>query len=136
MIYAKIEINDDLEFKTAIYGDEFYSLCPVCGKEVPVDIQRDLPEGCSFSDVSVYCDECSRTTKSYTDKNGRYDYFKMLLCAELPSKLFDFALGRASGDDLRTAFECISEGRKCSNSVKRLAAINEEIEGRNKESGD
>jgi hypothetical protein len=130
MIYAKIKVNDDLELRTAIYGDEFYSHCPVCGKEVAVDIQRDLPENSSFSDISVYCDKCNEATKPYIGDDGKYDYFNMLIHAELQSELFTFAVRRASEDDLRTAFECISEGRKCSDSSKRLAAIDGEIDRR------
>ena len=127
MIYAKIKVNDDLELRTAIYGDEFYSHCPVCGKEVAVDVQRDLPENSSFSDVSVYCDECNEATKPYIGDDGGYDYFKMLIHAKLHSKLFAFAVRRASEDDLRTAFECVSEGRKCCSPTERLAAIDGEI---------
>ncbi len=134
MVYAKIKVKDDLEMRTTIHGNEFYSRCPVCGKEVPIDVQRDLPKNSSFSDISVYCDECNEATKPYVGDDGRYDYFKMLIHTEPHSKLFAFAVRRASEDDLLTAFGCISEGRKCCRPTERLTTIDEEINRRRKES--
>lgn len=60
MIYAKIHVNDDLEMRVGMYGDEFYSLCPDCGKEVPVELGDLADTGFDLAGSSVYCAECSK----------------------------------------------------------------------------
>lgn len=62
MIYIKKEYGIDLEVNLAVYEDEFYSICPCCGKEVNLDkgmLIHVLQEG-DMTGTSFYCEECSR----------------------------------------------------------------------------
>lgn len=64
MIYLKTKLENGEEVKIDVYGDEFYCLCPECGKEVNLDEYslRDIVNncGCDFGSVSIFCEECSK----------------------------------------------------------------------------
>ena len=62
MIYLKTELKDGKELKVDVYGDEFYCLCPGCGKEVHLDdemVKRCASDG-DFGSPSFYCNECTK----------------------------------------------------------------------------
>lgn len=60
MIYIKTELSSGVELKVDVYGDEFYSLCPDCGKETPVEeesLANIFEKG--VCGTSVCCPECT-----------------------------------------------------------------------------
>lgn len=62
MIYLKTELKDGKELKIDVYGDEFYCLCPGCGKEVHLDdemVKHCASDG-DFGSTSFYCKECTK----------------------------------------------------------------------------
>lgn len=61
MIYIKRVIGDDVEMKTPVYEDEFFTTCPVCGKEYPLEpkeIADIINEGGDFSGTCIVCKDC------------------------------------------------------------------------------
>ncbi len=62
MIYIKKKYDNGIEVNSEVYEDEFYSACPICGKEVNLDREmliHVLQEG-DMTGTSFYCEECSR----------------------------------------------------------------------------
>lgn len=62
MIYLKTELKDGKKLKVDVYGDEFYCLCPGCGKEVHLDdemVKHCASDG-DFGSTSFYCKECTK----------------------------------------------------------------------------
>lgn len=60
MFYVKAKINDDVEIKVNIYGDDIYTNCLDCEKEFQVseeELEVYLHEG--LSSISACCKECS-----------------------------------------------------------------------------
>jgi|GEM_PF-2803869 hypothetical protein len=43
-----------------LYGDEFYGMCPICGKEIKVELENTIVEGRVDLDGSPVCDECEK----------------------------------------------------------------------------
>lgn len=63
MIYIKTKLNEDVEIKVDLYGDEFHSCCPNCGKEHDVlleDIADIVKNGGDLGGTSIFCSECSK----------------------------------------------------------------------------
>lgn len=62
MLYVKARINDDVEIRVNIYGDDIYCSCPDCGKEVSVDedvILDVLKGGGCLTGISICYEECA-----------------------------------------------------------------------------
>ncbi len=62
MFYIKTKIADNLEIKVDLYGDEIYTKCGKCGKELEVDtetLEKVLKHGDLVS-TTMYCDKCSK----------------------------------------------------------------------------
>jgi hypothetical protein len=98
MIYVKIKINDDLEIRTAIYGDEFFNYCPVCGKEVHIE-SEDLPANGDFSS-DLFCKECSEKMNILSpvpegETERDFDWITLITKSDYPSLLFTWALHNA-----------------------------------------
>ncbi|WP_113675487.1 hypothetical protein [Vallitalea guaymasensis] len=77
MIYIKKEING-IEMKIEVYSDEFYSVCPKCGKEHNLDedtLQGILADNVDFAGTSLFCKECSDLK---LDTNKKMDYREAL----------------------------------------------------------
>lgn len=73
MIYLKTEVNG-VATEVEVYADEFYSTCPICGKEVKVDeetLKIIFSNDLDFSGTCVWCPECTRkrTTKKAMKEN-------------------------------------------------------------------
>lgn len=63
MIFVKAKINDDVEIKVDLYGDEFRSYCPKCWHEHDVDIEvvaQIIVDGGDLASTAVCCKECSK----------------------------------------------------------------------------
>ena len=63
MIYLKTELENGEQVKIDLYGDEFYTTCPKCDKEVHLDrdmLKNLLNDDCDFATTCFYCDECSK----------------------------------------------------------------------------
>jgi len=61
MIFIKAKLNEDIEIKVDLYGDEFRSFCPKCAKEHDVDIETVasiINEGGDLGSTSIYCSTC------------------------------------------------------------------------------
>lgn len=62
MLFLKAQINDEIEIKVPLYGDQIFSTCPVCGKETQVDeemLHSILEDDGDLAATSVYCGSCS-----------------------------------------------------------------------------
>lgn len=67
MIFIKAKINDDIEIKIDLYGDEFRSYCPKCGKEHDVEIETVatiINDGGDLGGTVIYCNECTEVDAS------------------------------------------------------------------------
>ena len=61
MFYVKETINDALEVKVEINDKNVFCRCPVCGKEVPVNLEKVLGKGKGdLFGTAVLCEDCSR----------------------------------------------------------------------------
>lgn len=59
MFYVKEPITDNMEFQMGITDKNVFCLCPVCGKEVPVNLEKVLGNWSPSEDV--YCGpQCGR----------------------------------------------------------------------------
>lgn len=99
MIYAKIKLTEDTEIRTALYGDELYSICPVCGAEVPIE-PEDLPGHDDLAGTSVFCGKCGKDFRSLSPNDGDIDWKNILRHSDFPSKMFDYGLKNAPIDIL------------------------------------
>jgi hypothetical protein len=70
MFYLKRNL-DDLELKTVIYGDNIYTDCLKCGKEIQVDedLLRQVLINGDLCGTSLYCQECSERSKAKGGSN-------------------------------------------------------------------
>lgn len=62
MIFIKAKINQDIEIKVDLYGDEFRSYCPNCHKEHDVtieDVAQIILDGGDLASTQIYCESCS-----------------------------------------------------------------------------
>lgn len=58
MFYVKENFNDAMEVTIEINDENVYCTCPVCRREVLVDLEEVLKDGDLFS-TQVCCDRCS-----------------------------------------------------------------------------
>lgn len=71
MFYMKTKINDQIEMKIDLYGNEIFTMCPDCGFEQEVDNQTIisvLKEDGDFVSTSIYCEDCSALMKAKMKK--------------------------------------------------------------------
>ena len=61
MYYIKNKIGDNIEVRTEIHGDDVYTKCGKCNKEILVDtsILVELLEEGNLDGTSICCEECS-----------------------------------------------------------------------------
>lgn len=61
MFYVKEPITDNMEFQMGITDKNVFCRCPVCGKEVPVNLEEVLGKGKGdLFGTTVLCEDCSR----------------------------------------------------------------------------
>ncbi len=63
MFYVKENVNDALDVSIEINDENVYTTCPVCFKEISVDLSEVLKDGDLFA-TSVLCSKCSRKLKN------------------------------------------------------------------------
>lgn len=62
MIYVKAKLNDDVEIKVDLYGDEFRFSCPKCARERDIsieDVADIVKNGGDLAGTVVYCEQCT-----------------------------------------------------------------------------
>lgn len=62
MFFLKTKITDEIEIRVPIYGDEIFTICPDCGKEIEADsdLLADIfKDGGNLESTSLCCKECS-----------------------------------------------------------------------------
>ena len=71
MFYVKEPINDAMEVTIEINDENVFCRCPICGREVLVDLEDVLGDGRGdlFS-TSVMCEDCSRELMEVRDGDG------------------------------------------------------------------
>ena len=66
MFYVKYN-SDEVEVKVELNEDNVFCLCPICGKEVDVDLDSLFATGGDLYGTSVICPECT-LKQLYLDK--------------------------------------------------------------------
>lgn len=82
MVYLKKEING-IEMKIEVYSDEFYTICPQCGREFRVDkeVLQDFMNDLDFTGTRVWCNDCEGITSDESKENDiteKMDYKEVL----------------------------------------------------------
>ena len=71
MFYVKEPINDAMEVTIKISEENVFCRCPVCGREVLVDLEEVLGDGKGdLSGTAVLCEDCSRELMEVRDGDG------------------------------------------------------------------
>ena len=71
MFYVKEPINDAMEVTIEINDENVFCRCPVCGREVLVDLEEVLCDGKGdLSGTAVLCEDCSRELMEVRDGDG------------------------------------------------------------------
>lgn len=61
MFYVKEELNDAMDITIEITDENVYGTCPVCGKEVPIDLTEVFSDSATdLFATSVLCDSCAK----------------------------------------------------------------------------
>lgn len=58
MFYLKAKIDNHIEIKVDIYGDEIFTTCFICGKEIQADeklLVDIFKDGGDFASTSISC---------------------------------------------------------------------------------
>ena len=71
MFYVKEPINDAMEVTVEISDENVFCRCPVCGREVLVDLEEVLGDGKGdLPGTAVLCEDCSRELMEVRDGDG------------------------------------------------------------------
>lgn len=61
MFYVKEQLSDTAEIRIDITDENIYGCCPVCGKEVEVDLHELFAsEDMNLFSTQVLCESCSK----------------------------------------------------------------------------
>ena len=61
MFYVKEKIGDSTEIKVEINDENVHAVCPVCGREVDVDLSEIFSDGeADLFSTQVLCAACSK----------------------------------------------------------------------------
>ena len=62
MIFVKKQVSDDISTNIEVYDDEFYSVCPMCGKEERVELETlaEIIDRHGSITGELMCSECSK----------------------------------------------------------------------------
>ncbi len=63
MFYVKENLNDALDVSIEINDENVFTHCPVCLKEISVDLTEVLKDGDLFG-ISVLCKKCGKKLKN------------------------------------------------------------------------
>ena len=69
MYYVKAKLNKETEIRVEIHGDDIYTECMECGKEILVDtaILLELLEEGNLDGTGICCEKCSKVIKKEDD---------------------------------------------------------------------
>ena len=71
MFYVKERINEGAEISIDITDENVFCRCPICGREVLVDLEDVLGDGNGdLFGTSVMCEDCSRKLMEAGDGDG------------------------------------------------------------------
>lgn len=71
MFYVKEPISDTMEITIEINDENVFCRCPVCGKEVLVNLEKVLGDGKGdLFGTAVLCEDCSRELLEVRDGDG------------------------------------------------------------------
>lgn len=71
MFYVKEPINDAMGVTIEINDENVFCRCPVCGKEVLVNLEKVLGDGKGdLFGTAVLCEDCSRELLEVRDGDG------------------------------------------------------------------
>lgn len=136
MFYAKIQLSDEVVVKVDAKTIDFSAVCPICGKEFPIDASEyfDVSEKCG----EIHCEDCTEQMKPFIIQHperdyDEYDWLSMLTRSEYPSDLFTWALEHAPHEFLDAAADQFMAMIPGYHADKPLSDINDEIARRNKE---
>lgn len=59
MFYIKERLHDGAEIKIEITDENVFCRCPLCGREVAVDLEDVLSSGGGLYGTSVFCEKCA-----------------------------------------------------------------------------
>lgn len=137
MFFAKIKLSNEVAIEVDADSLEFTSVCPVCGKESPIEME-DI---CDFADgifASVFCNDCademnriSPMPEGQTQRD--FPWFDLLTKSDYPSDLFNWALHNASKEFLNAAADWMVTQVPGYHHDQPLADISTELERRQKE---
>lgn len=133
MIFANISLFNGISIKAKLDEVDFTAVCPVCGKEFPIDTPA-LMDAWS-EDGEALCDECGEMLKRFTsyrpgESFGRQNWLAMLTKTDYPSHIFTYALHHAPREALDSASDQFMSMVPGYHDDKPLGEINEEIERR------
>ena len=65
MYYVKTKIGKEVEMKVEVHGDDIYTKCSKCGKEIQADMQilSELLKGGNLDGTGMRCEMCSENYK-------------------------------------------------------------------------
>ena len=76
MFYVKEPINDAMEVTIEISDENVFCRCPVCGREVMVDLEEVLGDGNGdLFDTAVLCEDCSRELLEEMDPKRNAEHY-------------------------------------------------------------
>lgn len=68
MFYIKEEFGDNNVIEVEITGENAYTRCALCGKEISVDLMELILDGCDIYSTSLFCGD--RCFKKWRHKNA------------------------------------------------------------------
>ncbi len=65
MYYVKAKLNEEAEIRIEVHGDDIYTECMKCGKEILADtaILSELLEEGNLDGTGMCCEKCSENYK-------------------------------------------------------------------------
>lgn len=68
MFYIKERLHDGAEIKIEITDENVFCRCPLCGREVAVDLENVLSSGGGLYGTSVFCERCAEKRKHHVNR--------------------------------------------------------------------
>lgn len=60
MFYVKESVGNHMKVLVDITKMNVFCRCPICGTEIPVDLEEILNDGNALEDTLIVCDECAK----------------------------------------------------------------------------
>ncbi|HJI29645.1 MAG TPA: hypothetical protein OIL76_06305 [Veillonellaceae bacterium] len=68
MFYIKERIHGGVEVKIEITDENVFCRCPLCGREVAVDLEDVLSSGGGLYGTAVFCERCAEKRKHHGNR--------------------------------------------------------------------